>query len=95
MKHIEIFESYNKLTKEQQEVIENFSKSWYESKIIDENGKDAGGSVGGNHKLEDLCKNHEKFNKAGKCVRIIIENKRRILSEEEIDLINKSQKYNL
>lgn len=97
MKHIEIFEKYNNITKKQQEAIEKLSSTWYESKIIGIHVEIVGGTIGENHKLEDICKIQKDFNKSNniKDVRIIIENKRRILSDDEIDLINKSKKYNL
>ena len=96
---VKLFEEYNNLvnlTKEQENVIENITKTWYSNKTINEKGEITAQSIGENHKLEDMCKYYKRRNtNTNKNVYIIIENKTRILSEEEINIITQSKKYNL
>ena len=96
MKHLQIFENYNP-TQHQQDAIRENNKTWYSEMIYDENGIYVGGSSVENHTIEKLVSNYieqKKYNDS-KSVAIIVENKKRILSEEEIEQLYQTNKYNL
>lgn len=93
MKHLKIYEKY---TSKQQEILDDLNKTWYGYTVYNENGQNVASSIGENHKIENLINTYKAYKDDSRNNLIVMtEHTRRILSDQEIEQLSQTTKYNL